>query len=254
MDNRLQDKVALVTGGARGIGWGIAEQMAQAGAHIAIADVRDDLAKESAATIRRQGRKSQAYHCDVSKSAEVRALFASVLRDFGDLDVLVNNAGVMRRYSILEMEEDEWDRVLGINLKGVFLCTREAARYWVANKRRGKIINVSSTSAELAGLHAAHYAASKGGVKMFTRAVALDLAKYGINVTAVGPGGIKTDITGRDWSDPQVEEAFRSMVPMGRVGLPQDIGKAVVFLASDDADFITGHTVYVDGGRAIGMP
>ena len=251
---RLKDKVAIVTGGAMGIGKGIVRRLAENGADVAIADVDDEAARRTAEEVGALDVKTTHYHCDVSIKADVQAMMGAVVSDFGDFDILVNNAGVLSRSTILDLEEDEWDRVLAVNLKGHYLCTREAALHWVRKGRRGKIVNLSSTMAEGGGVGVAHYSASKGGVRMFTRSVALDLGPYQINVNAVGPGGIPTEIANKTAGHLGAPEGERSPPPIGIIGRPEDIGAAVVFLASDEADYITGHTIMVDGGRSIALP
>ena len=246
---RLKDKVSVITGGARGIGFGIAEKMASEGADVAIVDVVDDVAEQSAESIRGMGRRSRSYHCNVSDSGEVQAMVQAVAKDFGSFDVLVNVAGVNSHVAIIDMEEEEWDRIIGTNLKGTFLCTREASRYWVGSGRGGKVINITSNRAELGRPNLAHYCASKGGVKMFTRSAALELVKHGIIVNAIGPGPVGgTGLSaGRTVSAPSADT-----LPMGKMGTPEDIGWAAVYLASDEAQYLLGTTLYVDGGHSIG--
>ena len=250
---RLKDKVAIVTGAGRGLGQGIAYRFAREGADVAIADIDVEAAMNTAEEVRRLGRRALAIQADVSKSDHVRRMLHQTVEALGAVHILVNNAAVPGMRHLLDLDEQEWDRLMSVNLKGVYLCTREVARYWVERKIKGKIINISSVAAEQASRGRSHYVTAKGGVKMFTRAAALDLAPYGINVNAIGPGGVKTDFDGRDWNDPELMKAFLARIPLGRYGGPDEIGAAAAFLASEDADFITGQTLYVEGGRTISL-
>jgi glucose 1-dehydrogenase len=247
---RLAGKLALVTGAGGGIGRGIAERFAEEGAKVAVADIDGERAHETAALI---GSSAVPLVADVSRRDDVQALLATTLELLGGLDILVNNAGILTWGSILDLPEAEWDRVMAVNLKSMYLCTQEVARYWVGAGRRGRIVNLASLSSELAIAGQSHYCASKGGVKMFTRATALDLAPHSINVNAVAPGNIpNTNIIGAH-PDPAFLDAARRANPWGRVGEPRDVANAALFLVSDEADYITGHTLFVDGGRSAAM-
>jgi len=246
---RLQDRVAIVTGAASGIGRGIALRFAQEGAQIVVADVLVERARETVSTIEEGGGRALAVAVDVSQRSQVEALVARVVDVFGRIDVLVNCAGVMGRVPFLEIGDTEWDRMIDVNLKGTFLCAQAVAREMVRAECKGKIVNIASIESEAACPEQAHYAASKGGVLMLTRAMAYDLARYQINVNAVGPG--TTDSGHGHFDDPAVRAKYGARVPWGRVATPRDIANAVLFLASDEAEYVTGSVLYVDGGCLI---
>jgi len=236
-------KVAVVTGAARNIGRAIAERLARDGARVALADI-DPVVEDVAAGIAARGGDVFAQPLDVSVRAQVDALFDAVDRRFGPVELLVNNAAVVRGAvrHFLAGDEEWWDRVLAVNLKGQFLCARSAAAV-MAREGRGVIINISSGGATRAHRGMAAYDASKGGSEALTRALALDLAPYGIRVVAIVPGLIS-----QDGQSPESLALAAATVPMGRVGYPDDIAAAVAFAASDDAAYITGTTIAVDGG------
>lgn len=245
---RVEDRIAVITGGARGIGFGIAEKLALEGANIAIVDIISDPGVQAVEAIRKMGRRAEYYYCDVRDSTQVKATVDAVVADFGTFDVLVNVAGVNSHVLIVDMEDEEWDRVIGVNLKGTFLCTREAARYWIKAKRGGKIINITSNRAEMGRAEIAHYCASKGGVKMLTRASAVELIEHGIVVNAIGPGPIGGTGIG---AGQNIQATSAGMIPVGHMGSPSDIGWAAVYLASDESEYLLGTTIQVDGGRTI---
>ena len=245
----LAGKVVVITGGGLGIGRAIALAFAREGARVAIGDLNIAAAREAAQQIRKQGGTCAAWRTDVSRKAAVERLFDRVLARFGQLDILVNNAGVARDVSALDITEDDWDTVLAINLKGAFLCMQAAARHWVRTGHAGAIVNISSIGAERVGGRNVHYSASKGGLKSLNRALAVELAPHGIRVNAVGPGSIPTSILGRDWDDEDLVKSITARIPLGRMGKPEEIADAVVFLASDRASYITGQSIYVEGGR-----
>ncbi|MDX6511371.1 MAG: hypothetical protein QOE36_875 [Gaiellaceae bacterium] len=239
----LQGKTAMVTGAGHGIGRGIAERYAEEGARLVVNDVDGIRAEEVAAAI---GGDALGVRGDVSRSEDVRRLFATTVERFGSVDVLVNNAGLIDvERHVLEADEEWWDRVIDVNLKGQFLCALEASRL-MAPRRSGSIVNLSSGGARQAHRGMVAYDASKGGVEAMTRALALDLAPYGIRVNAIAPGAI--NVMGLS-----EEEAARrgETVPMGRVGSPADIAGPAVFLASDDAAYVTGVVISVDGGLLV---
>jgi len=234
--------VVLVTGAGRGIGRAIAEQFAQRGASIVANDIGDHV-KDVEASITRAGGAALSVVADVSQTREVDRLFDAALQRFGDVNVLVNNAGLVNESRhFLTGDEAWWDRVLATNLKSVFLCTHRAA-WLMARRKGGCVINMSSGGATRAHRGNVAYDATKGGIEAFTRATALDLAPYGIRVNAIAPGSIATG----PLTDEESRDRGRT-IPMGRVGTPEDIASVAVFLASDEARYMTGHTVAVDGG------
>lgn len=251
----LSGKSAVVTGARRGIGKGIATALALAGADVLIADI--DLAECEATAQEIQtktGRKIIACKCDVSQKTEVEAVIAQAIAEFGKLDILVNNAGIYEPKPVLDLTEADWDRTININLKGEFLCAQAAAREMAKNKW-GRIINIASIAAGQVGvgfLASAHYCASKGGITAMTEALALELAPLGIRVNAVGPGVIDTPMTKGITIDEKAKQGLLMRVPVGRLGTPEDIAGLVVYLASEEADYVTGATFFVDGGWLAG--
>ena len=248
----LDGKVALVTGAGRGIGRAIALRLAEAGAAVAVADLDADLALAVTGEIRAAGGTAEAAPADVSDEADVKSVVRACVDRMGGLDVLVNNAGIFPTRPVLEMETADFDRVVSVNLRGVFLCTREAALVMV-DRGGGAIVNVTSIDAlhpSMVGL--AHYDASKHGVWGFTKNVALEFAPHGIRVNAVAPGGVLTEGV-RDMGADTAEAiaAFSARIPMGRMGDPDDIARAVLFLASPLSAYMTGSQVVVDGGRLL---
>ncbi len=242
---RLQNQVAIVTGAGRGIGRGIALRLAEEGAAVTIADVAGESAQQTAQMVRTLGSRAVALEVDVSRSNQVEQMVTQTLDNFGKIDLLVNNAGIIKQKPLVDITEEEWDQTMSINLKGPFLCSQAVVRYFLGAKTKGKIVNIASVESEIVFPDSAAYAASKGGVAMLTKSMAYDLAPLGINVNAVGPGS--TD-TGHNFKDPERLARFQNIIPMRRVATPQDIANAVVFLASKEADYITGHILYVDGG------
>ncbi len=243
---RLKGKVALVTGAGRGIGEAIALAFAREGARVAVADVDP---KTAQATARRIGRgRALALHMDVADSGSVRDGFDAIDRMWRRIDVAVTNAAVEPIVPFLELGEATWDRIIDVNLKGTFLVAQAAARR-MARRRRGVIITLSSVNAEVARPESAAYAATKGGVRQLTKAMAIALAPHGIRVNAIGPGTVVTGLTRhllrrRAWRD-----AVYARTPMQRVAEPREIAEVAVFLASEASSYMTGSTVYVDGGR-----
>jgi NAD(P)-dependent dehydrogenase (short-subunit alcohol dehydrogenase family) len=243
----LTEKVAIVTGGDRGIGARLAARFAEAGAEVVITYLKNrNEADQVSATIRDMGQKSLVAPVDVRCSRDVDQLMRLTVATFGRLDVLVNNAGVFSVALLTEMEEDAWDEVLDVNLKGVFLCSRAAAKQMILRGSGGRIINISSIHAVRPSSSMAHYDASKAAVSMLTRALALELAPYGITVNAIGPGLIDSPRLASQ--APELRRRFIERVPLGRIGNADDIASAALFFASDAAAWITGQTLFVDGG------
>ena len=253
----LSGKGALVTGGGLGIGQAIAHRLAEAGASLMIADVNVAAAKEVAQGIESRGGKAASIASDVSKAEDAEAAVRATEEAFGSVDILVNNAGIFPLVPVLNVDEPTWDRVLDINLKGSFLFAQAAGKHMAATGRGGKIINLASVDAFHPNGMGTPYNASKGGVVMLTKALALELAPHGIQVNGVAPGGINSP--GADQARAQVTEAMGvpneavvagwvQRVPLGRMGEPDDVAKVVLFLASGAADFITGEIIVTDGG------
>lgn len=242
---RLHDRVAIITGGAQGIGRAIGLLLAQNGAHIVIADINDKQAEETAQEIALLGRKSLAVKVDVSNFSEAENLGKTVFDAFGRIDILVNNAGITRDGLFLRMKEEEWDAVIAINLKSVFNCCKGVIRY-LGKQRGGKIISIASVVGQTGNSGQANYAASKAGIIGFTKTLAREFASWGIMVNAVAPGFIETDMT-RTLPE-KVREGFIGNIPLGRMGTPEEIAEAVLFLATDASNYITGQVINVNGG------
>lgn len=249
----LTGKKALVTGSSRGIGRGIALALAHQGADVAI-NYRSNAeeAQKVVEEIKALGREAFAVQADVASAASVAKMFEEIKTKWGKLDILVNNAGIVQFAAFEELTEEQWDAVLDTNLKGQFLCSQQAV---VLMSPGSRIINIASIASGGVGVgfsHVAHYTASKGGVVALTENMALDLAPKGINVNAIAPGVIETDMTKDMLSDEKTKAGLLSRVPKGRVGRPEDIGAAAAFLASGEADYINGVVLYVDGGWLAG--
>jgi NAD(P)-dependent dehydrogenase (short-subunit alcohol dehydrogenase family) len=244
----LSGKTAIITGGVSGIGAGIARLFGALGANLVIADVEMETAEEVAAELEQAGYPVLLVQVDVQDASQVDALVEQTVARFGEVDILVNSAGVGTLSSIVDMLEEEWDWVLGVNLKGTFLCTRAVVRWWLQNGRQGKIINLSSINEAVPLAGESHYCASKGGVMMFTRSAALELAPYGIHVNALAPAMIETPMIEEVIVVPELHAAHRKQVPLGRFGKPEDVAKVAAFLASPWSDWITGASIPVDGG------
>lgn len=248
---QLENKVAIVTGGAHGIGLAIARRYVAEGARVVIADV-DAAAGEAAATDIDDGRCCFV-RADVGDKGDANRLVGEAFRLFDGLDIVVNNAGIVHGADFLDIEEADFDRVLRVNLKGAFLVGQNAARRMVTQVRAGKapgtIINMSSINATLAIPNQVPYCVSKGGLAQLTKVMALSLAPYGIRVNAIGPGSVMTDILRSVGSDRDARRRILSRTPLGRIGEPEEIASVAVFLASKDSSYITGQTIFVDGGR-----
>lgn len=246
---RLSGRVAIITGGARGIGYAIAERLAAEGAHVVVADIEDEAARRAARELSGTGREALGLPLDV---AQTRALpeFMRRVRDWqGHLDILVNNAGIAQRKEVLEVTEEDWDRLMAVNLKGVFFACQQAAAIMATQESRGVIVNLASTSSFVASsIPMVPYDASKAGVRMLTVSLAVHLAQLGIRVNAIAPGTIDTVLTRGVVEGAVLGEQAASKIPLGRLGQPPDLAGAVAFLCSDDAAYVTGHTLVVDGG------
>jgi len=243
---QLQNRIALVTGGARGIGRAIALRLAGEGAEVAVCDLDLAGASSVAAEVQHAGGRASAHRLDASDEPEVQAFFAAFRQEHGGLDILVNNAGICRNASIEEIDGQEWDRYLQVNLKSVFLCSKEAFRI-MKEKKHGKIISLASAAGKIGGVVAgAHYAAAKAGVICFTKSLALQAAPYGINVNAIAPGPIATSMT-EAWGS-ELTQAFVEKIPLHRYGTPEEVAEVALLLASDRAGFITGEVIAINGG------
>jgi len=245
VDLGLEKKKVLVTGSGRGIGKAIALRLAEAGCDVGVSDVDMAAAEATAAEIKALGRSSCALKADVSKEAEVEAMFKAFYDAFQTIDVLVNNAGITRDTLIIRMKETDWDQVLDINLKSVFLCCREAARTMMRN-RRGKIINIASVVAFMGNPGQANYSASKAGIVGLTKTIAKEYASRGITANAVAPGFIATAMT--DALPDNIRQEMLKSIPVGTFGSVDDVATAVAFLASPDTGYITGQVLHVNGG------
>lgn len=240
----LKNKVAVITGAKQGIGFGIALALAKEGCNVVVSDLVQEDCEKALMKITKDGVKGLAVKCDVSKKEEVENLFQKAGNEFGKVDVLVNNAGIFPFISFEQMTEQDWDKVIDVNLKSVFLCSKEVLKFMPEG---GRIINISSIASFVGFEGLVHYCASKGGINAMIRALALELAKKQITVNAVAPGAIETPGAGGVLSD-EVKKQTIANIPLARMGQPQDIANAVVFLAGDKASYITGQTIVVDGG------
>jgi len=243
----LRGKVALVTGGAGGLGRRMALALAGAGANMAVADLNPAGLDEGADEIRRLDRECLTVVADVSHPEDVKRMVGDAVDHFGRLDIAVNSAGINIRKPALEFTENDWDAIIGVNLKGLFFCCQEEARAMIGGGG-GRIINVSSLTSEVGLPLRAVYAASKGGVTSVTRVLAAEWAGHGVTVNCIGPGHMYTPLTEKMFDDPQIAGPMIARIPMSRFGYAEDLDGAIVFLASDASAYITGQTIYVDGG------
>ncbi len=257
--NLLRGQKALVTGASSGIGKSVAVYLAQEGADVVINFIGDkQAAHEVMETIRSNGGKAISIQADVSSEVQVQAMFAQMFDNFGTIDILVNNAGLQQDAPFHKMTLAQWQKVIDVNLTGQFLCAREAIREF---KRRGVVPEISNAADKIIGISSVHevipwaghvnYAASKGGVKMMNKSIAQEVAPYRIRVNSVAPGAIRTPINRSAWETPEVYNKLMNLVPYKRIGEPEDIARTVTWLASDDADYITGVSLFVDGGMTL---
>jgi glucose 1-dehydrogenase len=247
---RLLARVALVTGAASGNGRAIALRFAEEGADLALVDLNQAGLEETATTVRARGRRALVLVADVSRADAVAAAVASAAGELGRLDIVVNNAGILRGTALIDQDPAEWDQVIAVNLKGVFLGMQAAARQMVAQGGGGVIVNMSSSASVYPVPTKAAYCASKGGVSALTRAAAWELGPHDIRVNAIAPGGIRTPMTERAQRDPSLPE-WEARIPAGRMGEPADVADVAVFLAGDESRYITGQTIHVDGGSTL---
>ena len=248
---KLKGKVAIVTGATKGIGIGCAEEMLKEGAKVVLTGRSVDLGEAAAKKISREEGDTLFVACDVADSSQVKNLVDTTVAHFGRLDIMVSNAGTNGKAEFLEVTEEDWDRIIDTNLKGIFLCGQYAAKQMVKQGDGGVIINMSSVMAVLGLKNQVAYSASKGGINQLTKVMSLGLVDYGIRVNGIGPGPIMTELMLRVAEDEEIMNAILRRTPAGRVGTCEEVGRVAVFLASDDASFIHGQTVYCDGGRMI---
>ena len=242
---RLKDKNAFITGAAQGIGKSIAIGMAREGANVAIADVNLESAKETANDIQKMGVKSIAIKLDVSNQLDVTNAFRTFSDELGNVDILINNAGITRDTLLMRMKEEDWDAVININLKGTFLCSKEAIKF-MAKQRQGKIVSISSVVAFMGNPGQANYSSSKAGLIGLTKTIAKEYAGRGIRANAVAPGFIQTAMT--DALSDKVKDEMQKAIPLGTFGTAEDVTNAVIFLSSAESDYITGQVIHVNGG------
>ena len=245
---RLKDKVTLITGAARGIGLACAKRFAAEGARVVLADIDAAQGADAAEAIRASGAEARFQACDVGDKGQVEALVAAAVSAHGRLDCAIANAGIAHVCDFLDVTEEDFDRVIRVNLKGVFLTGQAAARRMVA-QGGGTIINMSSVNAVMAIPSITPYVVAKGGVNQLTKVMALALAGKGIRVNAIGPGSIATELAAAVLNDPEKRRGAMSRTPLGRFGEPDEVAKVAVFLASEESSYITGQTIYPDGGR-----
>jgi len=241
----LLGKVALVTGAAQGIGKAIALLLAEKGADVVVSDINIEKAQETAREIEEKGRKSMALKVNVADPDEVEHMVETIIEKFSRIDILVNNAGITRDKLLLRMSSEDWDAVLDVNLKGVFNCTKSVIKY-MSKQRSGKIVNIASVVGLMGNVGQANYAASKAGVIGFTKTVAREFAQRGININAIAPGYIQTPMT--EVLPEKIKEELMRLIPMGRLGQPEDVAQAVLFLVSEASNYVTGQVLNVNGG------
>jgi L-rhamnose 1-dehydrogenase len=250
---RFQDKVTIVTGAARGIGQAIALRFGQEGARLAIVDLREEEGRATVRLIKAAGGQAVFVRADVSDQRQVQAMVDAVVKQWGVIHILVNNAGICPFEGFLDMSEDLWDQVLDVNLKGYFLCSQAVAKVMVEHDVKGRIIAVSSISSEFGGSSQAHYCASKAGINLLVKSMAISLGPYGITCNVVLPGTVVTDINREALADPAVRDYWSKRAPLGRLGQPEDIVGPVLFFAGDDSGWCTGSTLVVDGGVSVNL-
>jgi len=261
MEKKLQNQVAIITGASSGIGAGVAKSMAAAGASVVVnypVAGNKDAATSVLNEITGAGGIGMTAQCDVSKEADVQRKFADTIKQFGTVDILVNNAGLQKDAPFEEMTLDQWNFVLGVNLTGQFLCAREAIREFLRrgvdpkrSRAAGKIIHMSSVHEVIPWAGHANYAASKGGIMLLMKSIAQEFAGKKIRINSICPGAIQTAINRQAWETPEALKELLTLIPYQRIGIPEDIGKAAVWLASDDSDYVNGISLFVDGGMLL---
>ncbi len=260
-EKKLLNQVAIITGGSSGIGTGVAKAMAAAGATVVVnhsSDRTKNAALEVLSVIEKDSGIGMIFQCDVSNEEQVEKMFSAVIEQYGTVDILVNNAGIQQDASLVDMTLQQWQKVIDVNLTGQFLCSRAAVREFLRrgvqpekSQAAGKIICMSSVHQVIPWAGHANYAASKGGVDLFMQSIAQQYAPQKIRINSIAPGAIKTPINTEAWHTNEAENKLLKLIPYGRVGVVEDIGKAAVWLASDDSDYVVGTTLFVDGGMTL---
>ncbi|HWP48390.1 MAG TPA: SDR family NAD(P)-dependent oxidoreductase [Candidatus Limnocylindrales bacterium] len=248
---RLENKKAIITGSARGIGKAIARKFLQEGAHVFLVDIQQERLLKTRDELASLGGEVQVYTADVSQKAQVQSLVETVLKTWGEVDILVNNAGIAIVENFLDLKEENWDRTLDVNLKSMFLVSQLVARDMVKKGRGGAIVNMASTNGLLGEAGLAHYNASKAGVILLTKTLAIELAPYNIRVNCVCPGFIKTELAAEAGFNDTFIAEYVKKIPLNRHGKPEEVANVFAFLASDEASFITGASIVIDGGQII---
>jgi glucose 1-dehydrogenase len=261
MEKKLAGQIAIITGASSGIGAGVSKALAAAGATVVVnhpVAATKNAAEAVLSEIKNEGGTGMTYQADVSKEEEVKKMFSETISQFGTVDILVNNAGLQRDAPFTEMTLEQWNYVLSVNLTGQFLCAREAIREFIKrgitpekSKAAGKIICMSSVHEVIPWAGHANYAASKGGIMLLMKSIAQEYAGHKIRINSIGPGAIKTPINRAAWETPEAEKKLLELIPYQRIGVVEDIGAAAVWLASDDADYVNGITLFVDGGMTL---
>ncbi len=257
--HRLKGQSAIVTGSSSGIGKAIALALGAAGVNVLVNyHSNAEEGEQVAQAIRDMGVESHAVQADVSKEAEVEKLFDQAIAQFGRIDIVISNSGIQKDNPLIDMTLEEWEKVINVNLTGAFLCARRAAREFIRqgvdesiSRAAGKIIFISSVHEVIPWGGHSNYAASKGGVMLFMKSIAQELAPHKIRVNNIGPGAIQTPINRNVWSDTAAKKELLELIPYGRIGMPEDVGKAAVWLASDEADYVQGTTLFIDGGMTL---
>jgi len=246
---RLNGKVAIVTGGGGGLGRAIALALSEVGAHIAVVSRTVEKGEKTTQMITSAGGTGIFIETDITKIDDVRNMVENVISKFGKIDILINNAGVQLAKPILEMEEEEWHHVMNTNLTGTFLCSKLVGSKYMVQQKKGKVINISSTAGFVAATNQSSYCASKAGIILFTKSLALEWAKYHINVNAIAPGYLRTAFSGSALENEHIASILLKRIPLRRFGEPKDVVPLVLYLASSASDYMTGETIIIDGGH-----
>lgn len=244
---RLMNKISIVTGGGSGIGKAVSLAFAKEGSDVMVVDITPNVTEKVSEEIQTMGRKSLSFQLDVSNGKQVKEMVKKVLDAFERIDILVNVAGIFRKSAIEDLSEEDWDRVIGVNLKGTFLCSQTVGKEMI-KQGRGNIINFASVAAHTPQIYSGAYSPSKAGVLLLTKLMAVEWAKYNIRVNAVSPGPIRTPLTDFVFNTEALRSARAKSIPMNRFGSPEEVANSVVFLASDESSYITGHSLAIDGG------